>query len=111
MQRLITVTIQVRQQQLRQIGADITSALQYRPYGLQQLLGSALLGQIATSACLQNVDGILALGKPTEYQHLGIRIAGADVAQDVEAAAIRHVDVEQHQVPATGAKLVERFVA
>ena len=37
-------------------------------------------------------------------------MSAANVLEDVEAAAIRHMDVEQHQIPRLAAQLCEYFV-
>src|SRR6266853_3639375 len=57
------------------------------------------------------MDGILFLGEATHHENAGIGVAGADMSQDVDATAIRHIDVEDDEVPLTVAQLLQRLLA
>ena len=73
--------------------------------------GRAVLGQIAARAGAQHVDRVLLLRQAAHDQHPHARVAGLDVPQDVQAAAVGHVDVEQHEIPILFSQQIERLVA
>ena len=66
---------------------------------------------ISTGARAQDVDRVLLLREPAHHQHSNPGVTGLYVPQDIKAAAVRHVDVEQHEIPILFAQQVEGFVA
>jgi hypothetical protein len=79
-------------------------------HGLQKLFRGALLAEETVRAGAQHVDAVLALGKTAQDEDPRVREPGAHVLEDVEAAAIRHRDVEDQEVPLAIAQPVQRLL-
>src|ERR1700690_4302431 len=86
-----------------------TLARQYRVHGSHELLRRLVLGDVARSARPQHVDCVLVLGKTADDEDPRFLMAGADMPQYVDTAAVRHVDIENHEIPSTGAKTLQRL--
>src|SRR5277367_5780419 len=111
MQRLVGVTVEIGHQDFRERCADIAPAGQHRAHCLHHFLGITVLGEIAAGAGPQHIDGVLLLGQSAHDENLDIRVAGLNVPQDIQPAAVRHMNVEKHQVPFLFTKLIQSFIA
>src|ERR1700730_18276070 len=75
-----------------------------------EFLGRLVLGEITERAGPQDVDRILFLGKATHHEKASIWGARPNMPKDIDATAIRHIDVEDDKVPLTVAQLLQRFL-
>ena len=66
---------------------------------LQKVIRRAFLAQEAMRARPQHVDRVLALRKAGQDQYPRVGIARPHVTEDVHAAAVRHPDVEDQELP------------
>src|ERR1700730_1139323 len=73
-------------------------------------LGRLVLGEIAYRASPQDVDCVLFLGKATHHENASIGVSRANMPQDIDATAIRHIAVEDDEVPLTGAHLLQSCI-
>src|SRR5215467_13129264 len=89
--------------------AEVTLASEHGVYGAQDLLRCLILGEIAAGSSTQDVDRILSLRETAQHQHACVRVRGADLAEDVDTAAIRHVDVQYQQIKGSSAQLRQRL--
>src|SRR5882672_3394983 len=111
MQWLVRIAIEFAHELFGQGGADVATALQYRAHRAQQLFGrSAFLDEAARSGT-QHVQRVLPFRVAAQDQHAGAVMNRTDLLQDVDAAAVRHADVEDDQIPVLGAQPVERLAA
>ena len=75
-----------------------------------QLFGSAFLGHVTGSAPFENADSELIFGMHAQDENRKFRFGLFDFAQDLEATAARHGDIEHDDVPILFPNEVERFL-
>src|SRR5262245_14791805 len=91
--------VDLRDQELRHRGAEVPASRQDHVHGLQQIIRRALLAEEPMRARPQHIDGVLPFRETGQDQHPGVGIARPYVPEDVHAAAIRHADVEDQELP------------
>src|SRR5688572_5043867 len=106
----VAAAVDLRDQQFRHRRADVAPACQDGVHGVGKFLRRALLAQVAVGPHSQHVDRVLAFGVTGKDQDAGVGEAGTHVTQDVQAATVRHPDVQYQQFPVVLAQAIERLL-
>src|SRR5439155_3663367 len=81
--------------------AHVPSPRHDLPDRLNQLLGSALLGQVSRSAGPERADRVLVLGGYGQDEDRELRTLALDFAEQIEAVSVGEVEIEHDHIPFT----------
>src|ERR1041385_2953760 len=107
-ERLLRIGGAFARQDFRERGGNVLAAVRHLAHGGGELGGRAFLGDVAGGAAAKHARAVHVLGVHREDQH---RLAGElalDVAEEIEAAAAGHGEVEDRHVPFQTTRHVER---
>ncbi len=111
MQRRVRIAVKTLGQQFADRRRDVTPALEHGAHGRLELVRFAFLVQVTVRAHLEQVQRILLRRITRQDQHRQIGLALADGPQDIDAALIRHGDIEQQHVANLAARDIQRLTA
>ena len=98
MGRLVAVVGERKRELLGQLRADVFAAARHPADGGDQQLGGVIFGEVPVGPAFQATDGEVILGMAGEDEHPGPLAAGLELLDDLDGAASRHGDVEQHHL-------------
>src|ERR1044071_9834073 len=98
-QGLAAVVLELERELLAQRRRDVAAAAGDLADGAHQLLGRALLGEVARRSGLEGAHGVAILGVHGQDQHSPAGVALAQLLDELEAVLARHVVVEHRHFP------------